>query len=356
MLSNHTPHITLAWWNVQNLFSCSESKLATAFGFSSKRGWNESAYQQKLASLAQGIKTFCHDGFPDLLALCEIQSRSVLHDLINAIGYKNYQVFCYEDGDIDGIDTAFLYDASTLTPKGKPIGHDIYTRHKTHDLLEATFQVNDTNEEFTVIANHWPSRRAGRILTEPFRIAVADFCSTVVAKHLKLDEDDFISIENKDERRKRIEQKSRNNLIIIGDFNDEPFDRSVREYLKSVPNKELVLKSIATTRNLKYSAYERVQPYLYNPTWELINKPKPGTYYYSQLVTKWAFLDQVMVSRGLIENSGLTYVDGSLRVIRNKSVSSKSGIPLSFSFKGKVKGTSDHLPFVFQLKCLSSDA
>lgn len=347
--------ISVAWWNVQNLFSCSESRLATAFGFTSKRGWNKDVYQQKLSSLSQGIKTFCHDGsFPELIGFCEIQSQTVLDDLIESIGYENYRVACYEEGDIDGIDTAFIYDASALTLIGKPVGHDIYTRHNTHDLLEATFLINESNEEFTVIANHWPSRRAGRILTEPFRIAVADFCSTVVAKHLKLDEETFKSIENKEERRKCIEKRSCNNLIILGDFNDEPFDRSVREYLKSVPNKELVTKSLATTRNLKYESYERVQPYLYNPTWELINKPKPGTYYYSRVVTKWSFLDQVMMSRGLLEKKGLSYIDGSLRVIRNPSVSSRSGIPLSFSFKGKVKGVSDHLPFVFELKLANS--
>lgn len=352
-VNNHKNTISIAWWNAQNLFSCDESKLATAFGFSAKRGWNEATYQKKLHNLALGIGTFCDDGMPALIGLCEVQSKTVLYDLIEHIGYPNYRVFCYQADDIEGIDTAFIYDASQLTPKHDAIGHDIYTRHNTHDLLEATFLIKD--HEFTVIANHWPSRRAGRFLTEPFRIAVADFCSMVIAKHLKLNEDDFLSFDKKDERRQKIEERSSRNLIIIGDFNDEPFDRSVREYLKSIPNKELVLKSIATTRNLKYYSYERVQPYLYNPTWTLINLTKPGTYYYSQLVTKWAFLDQVIFSKGLIQNKGLTYVDGSLRVIRNQSIASKSGIPSAFSFKGKVKGVSDHLPLIFELEMLETD-
>jgi hypothetical protein len=51
---------------------------------------------------------------------------------------------------------------------------------QTHNILE----VVDTGERLVVIASHWPSRRLGRLATEPVRIAVAEnlaFLSTTFA-------------------------------------------------------------------------------------------------------------------------------------------------------------------------------
>lgn len=342
--------MTIAWWNVQNLFGLSESDMASAFGFTAKKGWTASVYNKKITNIATAIKCFCSDGVPALIGLCEVENSAVLHDLIDAIGYEHYKVYCHDSTDMDGIDTAFIYDSSTIETTNKPKGYDIYTRHHTHDILEANFRSLYNGEEFTVLANHWPSRRSGRFSSEPFRIAVADFCSRIVASHLKLDESSFNEIEDKGELSIKIEEKASSHVILLGDFNDEPFDRSIREYLKAVPVLPLVCKKIATKRNLSYKYYQKVQPFLYNPTWKLLDNTKPGTYFFSTLVTNWAFLDQVVLSKGLLGKGKLQYVHDSLRVIAHKNITSRSGKTVPFSFKdGKVKGTSDHLPLIFEI-------
>ncbi|MCP3942394.1 MAG: hypothetical protein GY710_13015 [Desulfobacteraceae bacterium] len=339
--------VSIGWWNVQNLFSTDENKIAINFGYSKSKGWTKSIYKEKIFNLANAIKSFTEKGVPDLLGLCEIENSSVLTDLIEAIGDNKYDYICHEATDMEAIDTAFIYNRSKFELVGKPKGYDIYTRHHTHDILEITLKCKKTKENIVVLANHWPSRRSGRILSEPFRIAVADYCSIIVANHLKLSETEFKEIEKFTDLEKKINNNLHTNLIIMGDFNDEPFDRSVREYLMAVPNIDIVKKPYKPKNSISWRKYQRHQPFLYNPTWKLLDTKNAGTYYHYSNVTKWAFLDQIIMSKGLLGQNKLQFKEGSLRTINHKNVATKSGRARPFTFnKNKSRGTSDHLPMV----------
>lgn len=80
-------------------------------------------------------------------------------------------------------------------------------------------------------------------------------------------------------------------VILLGDFNDEPFDLSLSEQLKAS-------RDIALVR--------RKEHLLYNPFWSLLGrlhseKQSAGSYFHkSGEITKWLTFDQIIFSHGFI--------------------------------------------------------
>lgn len=86
-------------------------------------------------------------------------------------------------------------------------------RSPTRDLFQVqlTTQLNNT---LVLVLNHWPSRSGGQLESEPFRIIVAENLSYWVERiHEELGNDA--------------------NIILMGDFNDNPYDKSMTRYLQS---------------------------------------------------------------------------------------------------------------------------
>ncbi|WP_449126126.1 endonuclease/exonuclease/phosphatase family protein [Pseudomonas viridiflava] len=81
-------------------------------------------------------------------------------------------------------------------------------------------------------------------------------------------------------------------VILLGDFNDEPFDLSMSEQLKASRDIELV---------------KRKPHLLYNPFWSYLgrknsHKLSTGSYFYKGgKVTKWHTFDQIIFSHGFIK-------------------------------------------------------
>jgi predicted extracellular nuclease len=70
---------------------------------------------------------------------------------------------------------------------------------------------------FTLILNHWPSRAFGSALTEKKRMRAARVARAVA---------DSLLLQNPDA-----------DIIVMGDFNDSPQDRSVKRSLRSTLNR-----------------------------------------------------------------------------------------------------------------------
>jgi Endonuclease/Exonuclease/phosphatase family len=88
--------------------------------------------------------------------------------------------------DLRGIDVSLAYDDRKLSVVDKH-SHVVHLRYQTRDIFEVVFKVKDTNEEFVVIASHWPSRRHGRLESEPLRIALAENIAFLVRDHVRVD-------------------------------------------------------------------------------------------------------------------------------------------------------------------------
>lgn len=129
-----------------------------------------------------------------------------------------------------------------------------------------------------------------------------------------------------------------NNIIIIGDFNANPYDRELLDAraFNAVLFKDIIQSSEISVKNRK--PYRR----FYNPILNfLAESPKNyGSYYYIRGMSTpvWHCLDQVLVSKSLMERIvDLKYI----RLINGRNLVRKSGLDGSIS---------DHLPLLVHLE------
>ena len=125
---------------------------------------------------------------------------------------------------------------------------------------------------FTIFASHWPSRL---------------WCEENNAdRHV-------LGIRLRDEVDKVINQSpAPPHIILLGDYNDEPFDKSLSHHLMATRDIELVQKR---------------QHLFYNPYWGHMGQgkndtpQKGGSYYYkSGEVTRWHTFDQIIYSHAFV--------------------------------------------------------
>jgi hypothetical protein len=128
-------------------------------------------------------------------------------------------------------------------------------------------------------------------------------------------------------------------VVVMGDVNDEPFNRSITDYALALKDSSKV-RSRPTRR-----------PLLLNLMWE-IQEDGIGSHYYDE----WSMLDQMMVNRALLETtSGLTLVPNSCGIYRTEDML-KRGKPRRFgrasSKSFDIEGYSDHLPIYMRIRKL----
>ncbi len=75
-----------------------------------------------------------------------------------------------------------------------------------------------------LVGNHWPARLGGQYKSEPYRIMAAETLS-YWHERIKEYKGDKVPI------------------VVMGDFNDEPYNRSLREYALSTQSRAKVLRS-----------------------------------------------------------------------------------------------------------------
>ena len=357
-------------WNLQRFFYSEPSKLSLNVGASHEQGVKNGSYQDKVRALAAGLKDICPDEPPALLAFCEVENESCIQDLMHACAWSKKMRFVkdHKIKHLQGLDTALLYRKDLFKQHyPRPCSHVIHNRFKTRDIFEVSLFCKVTQEPVTVILNHWPSRLWTG--SQSLRIALGDYCSRLVNQRLKFDAEEFYSRNGKATLKpaKELLDKWNGKIIVMGDFNDEPYDKSIAYMMDSTRIKKKAMSplSIPSDKSDKgVKAYLKQRPKLYNPCWKLLasesGQPK-GTVYWS---SKWYLLDQVLFSGQLLQSSKnnegkkqLFYESGSLyihtgqerQVLTGKhKFVSRNGYPRAFDAKRK-RGISDHLPLVFNL-------
>lgn len=316
----------VGWWNLENLFDIERSSQRPDWLKdhlkNELKGWTRSVLNKKLNQLARVIVFMNHQKGPDLLGVCEVENKDVLEDLVAVLHTKlperRYKVAHSDAGDKRGIDVAFIYD-SVLFSVDKIFNRVIIKRNATRDLLQVNF-VTSKGNALVAIGNHWPSRLGGAYQSEPYRIIAGE---TLAYWHERI-----LAIMGKDTP-----------IVVLGDFNDEPFDRSLSEYGLSERDGSRV-KSLRSRK-----------PYLLNLMWPLMGTGS-GTHYYDS----WGVLDQALVNRPLLRSdSPIQLEKDSIEVIR-ESWMMKGAKPRRFSRPSKKgggmdgSGFSDHFPIGLRLK------
>lgn len=308
----------LMFYNTENLFDIFDdtTKWDEQFLPEGDKRWTPKKYKDKLLKISKVILAVGEWRAPDIVGLCEVENRLVLEDLVKKtpLSELNYKIIHQESPDRRGIDVAMLYNPErfkVLSTSFIPINFSKeYARSKTRDLLVVN-GVTSTKDTITVFINHWPSRYGGQFESEPKRLFLAKTVRGIV--------DSLFNI------------NPRSNIIIMGDLNDTPQNKSVKTVLRA---------QISINEVLDTCLYDLTA----NPDSEI-----EGTHKYQG---EWGVLDHVIVSGNLLKNkvdlSGkLVYKKDFLLEPDDKYIGEKVfRTYIGFKYNG---GFSDHLPIYLDL-------
>lgn len=313
----------LAFWNVENLFDLIndpgvEDEEFTPAG---EKRWTRKRLRNKFHSLTRVFNDMNTGEGPDLLGLAEVENRRVLEQWremdLEEYARGRYGITLHESPDERGIDLAVLYRKEVFTHIGTR-GHTISlgaNSGPTRDVSVFTFLAGRDTLDCVLV--HWPSRYGGRERTEPLRLRAARTTAEVI--------DSLYNIRKNDE------------IILMGDFNDEPANRSLTK----------ILNAGTDIGSVGPAAENR----LFNPMWDVYRDPDTGSYYYNG---DWYTLDQILLGHGLLDKRGFSVSEPAGKVFVHEYMRERKGEYKGTPYRTYVGdrylgGISDHFPVFIQL-------
>ena len=314
---------TVAFYNVENLFDTINdvNKNDEASPIMEMKFNRSNVYKKKVSNMAKVVSQIGYDytkRAPSIVGICEVENLNVVQDLINQKELKdeNYGIVHYESPDNRGIDVALIYKKNIFEVKSSSSHEVIITdnnssnRRPTRDQLVVSGLID--GELIHLIVNHWPSRGAD----ETKRIAAAKVNNKII---------DSLRGVYKSPK-----------IITMGDFNDDPFDKSIKKVLGAKKDRNDVRKKD-----------------MYNPFETILVDQGIGTNAYRD---KWQLFDQIIISEGFLKKDYKDYQFYRAGVFNKSFLINKKGkykgYPFrSFSFGSFTDGFSDHLPpYIFLIK------
>lgn len=304
---------TVAFYNLENLYDTLNDVTIDDEEFlpQSPKKWTTDKYQDKLQKLSTVLEKLGDEDGPEILGVSEVENRSVIEDLIKTekLSSRGYGIAHVNSPDRRGVDVALLYKKKYFTPitiKGVQVIDTADLEFKTRNLLVVTGLLS--KDTITFIVNHWPSRRGGG-KDDKRRIAALTARKVV---------DSLIKI-NPNAR-----------FALMGDFNDDPKDKSISKFLNAQPEKNLDDKTA-----------------LFNPMHN-IHKNGYGTLMYDGA---WNLFDQIILSQSLlaVTDNRYYYMKNSASIFYKKWMINQegkdTGAPMrTWADTRYIGGYSDHLP------------
>lgn len=301
----------VAFYNLENLFDTinNNGKYDLEFSPEGKNKWDGKKYWHKINNLAYAIsqfKTHTTPAGPAIIGVSEVENITVLQDLVKADAIKdlNLQIVHHDSPDARGIDVSLLYNPRFFQ----------LINVTNHRLTTVNFRTRDQmcvvgllgGKRVGVIVNHWPSRRGGE-KSVASRVAAATLTRQIADSLLKVDPN--------------------MGVIIMGDLNDDPSDKSCA----------VTLGAVKKETNCRPGGY-------FNPFWEKLDKGI-GSYIYRG---GWDLFDQIIVNYNLVSgDAGLKFFDAKVLNFDflKQSDGQYKGYPWrTFSGGSWSGGYSDHFP------------
>jgi predicted extracellular nuclease len=304
--------LCIAFYNQENLFDTIDdpNKNDNEFLPSAKKVWNTEKYINKIDHMAKVISSMNEQQAPDIIGMCEVENDVVLKDIAadKQLKKTNYQTVHIEGPDERSIDNGLLYKASLFKLiQSKAISVNL-PNTKTRDILLVRLEAKNKTQ-LVVLVNHFPSRIGGEEASEPKRIVAAQVLRGIC--------DSLYNINPQE------------NIVIMGDFNDEPTNRSMDSVLRAKANE-----------------YDLNNGNLFNAMYEL-KQNNEGSHYYKG---HFSMLDQIVLSSSMTNCTGaICYDKSSANIYKQpwmvEAEGKYKGAPLrTFIGEKYTNGYSDHLP------------
>lgn len=320
--------IRIIWWNVCNFYHYRAEEVTK--GEASRWPRSPKEYEEKSRRVDNAlIEAKEILGNFDIVILCEITqiAATELRDRIFP-GYKLISLDVKKDHPT--LQIAILYmphDGEIVISEDFPITADDTARNTR---AMAVLDIALGKKIIKIISCHWPSRMDEEGSEDQrYEIAtyVSKFCYDFVKKN-----------------------SENNHVMIIGDLNEEPHERSLRR-LKAHRHRARALgKPHWTDADVR-------RLHLYNTSWRMMGEKHAhpslenatgldhaaGTFYWNEERT-WLNFDQLIVSGGLLDE-GAPFLNEHETLIVSLPAFLTEGLPLKFKGgAGNYSGLSDHLP------------
>lgn len=334
----------IGFYNLENLFDTIHAVGKNDYDFlpDGSYKWNTLKYTSKLKNMSKVLSELGTDKVKAgcaVIGISEVENRTVVEDLVKqeSLKKRGYRILHVDSPDRRGVDCAMLYNPRFFTLEDSLYVLYIYPDDTTGDLplgftqdenndIHPTKLYGDTThitrgflvgigtmagEKMAIIVNHWPSRGAESPARERAAAQVFKLKEALIQKYPGI------------------------KIVIEGDLNDDPNNKSVVKELKAKSEQKDV-KDIHD---------------LFNPWYNMLYKVGQGTLLYNG---KWNLFDQIIISGNMINDdySTLTYrgCEVFMRDYLFQQDGRYKGNPLRTTAGGTwLNGYSDHLPTVIYL-------
>ncbi len=314
----------VGFYNLENLFDTQHDEGKNDYEYlpDGANKWTELKYNSKLKNMARVLSEMGTDVLPEVgcaaIGVSEVENAHCLTDLCNQppLKAKNFKFVHIEGPDRRGVDCALLYNPSLFRVRSQELVPYIYTQAKDANRATRGFLLVNgvlAGENVAIIVCHLPSRGAESFYREEGGRQIREL-------------------------KERIQEQDPNiKIIIMGDMNDDPQD-----------------KSMAVALGAKRKIKDVPPNGLYNPWWDVLASGT-GTLQYDG---KWNLFDQIILSQNLLHQEGASDY-GTLKLRRHQIFRRDYLFQKDGRYKGNtlrthaggvwLNGFSDHLPTVVYL-------
>ena len=338
----------VAFYNLENLFDTLHDAGKNDYEYlpNGTNKWGKMKYEAKLHNMARVLSELCTDKLPQgpaVIGVSELENHMALEDLLHqpSLAGRGLKYVDVAGPDRRGVECAFIYNPRFFqmerymhvpyyyAPSGRVddplVG--FYTDEQGEvqaytDLKGDTTHITRgflvmqgllAGERMFFIVNHWPSRAAGSEARERAGYQVRMLKDALMASHPEA------------------------KVMIMGDMNDDPADKSMTTALGCKHQTDKVKKATD----------------LFNPWHETLYKRGQGTLLYQG---KWNLFDQIVFSGNLLgtDRTSLKFYKHEIfmRDYLFQQEGKYKGSPLRTHAGGVwLNGYSDHLPtYVYLIK------
>lgn len=265
LVSASAQQFTIMSYNCENAFDTIHDVGKNDFEYlpDGIRHWSRGKLFKKLLGIGRVIMTVGDECPPDIVCLNEVENDSVLtwltsNSSLAAVGYKYVMT---NSADVRGVDVALLYSPYTfrllthhsIRPK---------TSSPTRDVLYVS-GVTVTNDTLDVFVVHLPSKLNGAVGEKNRNIVATTICNSI----------DSLNEVRRDAK-----------VVVLGDFNDGPKSKVVRDNFFKMTN---------------LMAHEKQGSYKYKGVWQCIDQILISDKLCSCVVSSGALAHSVLLEEDL---------------------------------------------------------